>query len=207
MPWLNHSKFRSSRRLTGVIVLLTMLGVGCIAWRFWIPLKAQLAQHLLELAWQTSRVSGKPQKAWSWADSWPVAKLTIKALDLEVIVLREAGSEGLAFGPVLLQQSSAIGSKGTSVIAAHRDTHFKSLAHLTKGTLIQIEPMQGPPLTYQVSDLRVANWDQSGLSKDSQESQLVITSCWPFDSIIDGPLRFIATAKQVTDRPDVITAN
>ena len=45
----------------------------------WIPAKARIAQVLLELAWQQSLISGgeKTVKPWSWADTWPVARLEV----------------------------------------------------------------------------------------------------------------------------------
>lgn len=197
LPLCHHLKSLLPRTLPMAVLLLSLVGSGFVLWGFWIPMKAQLAQYLLERAWQTSRETGQPQKAWSWADSWPVAKLSIKALNLQAIVLKEAGGEALAFGPVLLEQSASLGGNGTSVIAAHRDTHFKALSRLEQGALIKVEPMAGPSMTYQVNEMRIVRWDQSGLIKDTQSSQLIITSCWPFDSLIEGPLRFIAIADRV----------
>nr|WP_321456210.1 class GN sortase [uncultured Cohaesibacter sp.] len=179
---------------TFVATALGLLGLGFLVWGSWIPLKAQLAQVLLERAWQQSRLDGLPHRAWPWADSWPVAKLKIPALSFEAIILKEAGGEGLAFGPVLLDQSAPLGTRGTTVIAAHRDTHFKALANLRMGMQLVLEPMDGPALTYMVDKNRIARWDQSGLVKNTLASSLVLASCWPFDAMTSGPMRFIAEA-------------
>ena len=179
---------------TFVATALGLLGLGFLVWGSWIPLKAQLAQVLLERAWQQSRLDGLPHRAWPWADSWPVAKLKIPALNFEAIILKEAGGEGLAFGPVLLDQSAPLGTRGTTVIAAHRDTHFKALANLRMGMQLVLEPMDGPALTYMVDKNRIARWDQSGLVKNTLDSSLVLSSCWPFDAMTSGPMRFIAEA-------------
>ncbi len=168
-----------------------------MAWGLWIPAKAELAQYLLERAWQQGRVSGKPVKAWSWADSWPVARLTIPSLDFEAIILSEAGGESLAFGPVLLNQSAPIGSNGTSIISAHRDTHFKAMAQLKQGDFVTVETLDGSRDTYRIESLRTARWDQSGLSPNGMEPRLALTSCWPFDAITPGPMRFIAEGSLV----------
>ncbi|WP_316860273.1 class GN sortase [uncultured Cohaesibacter sp.] len=177
-------------------LLFLLLGSGLTLYGLWLPIKAQVAQLLLERAWSISRNTGKPQKAWPWADSWPVARLSIPSLDLDAIILKEAGGEGLAFGPVLLDQSAPLDQKGTTVIAAHRDTHFKALADLHNGAFIKIEPFDGAAKTFQVDKMRVARWDESGLIKESDEQELVLSSCWPFDSIKPGPLRFIAEARK-----------
>ncbi|WP_119308278.1 class GN sortase [Cohaesibacter haloalkalitolerans] len=175
-------------------VALGLLGLGLLLWGSWIPIKAQLAQVLLERAWQQSRTDGKPHKAWPWADSWPVARLTIPSLDLHTIILKEAGGEGLAFGPVLLAQGAPLGTAGTSIIAAHRDTHFQPLQHLQTGALVEVEQMTGPTLTYRIDGSKIVRWDQSGLQKDSQSPLLVLSSCWPFNGMVGGPLRYLAFA-------------
>lgn len=188
---------RQRHWLTIPAMLIGMAGIALILWASWIPAKAKLAQFLLQRAWVESQATGQPVKAWSWADTWPVAKITIPALHFDAIILHEAGGEGLAFGPVLLNQSAALGDEGLSVISAHRDTHFKPLAKLKPGMEIRVEPIQGPALTFQVDQMRVAPWDRSGLSKDSLEPTLALTSCWPFEDITPGPLRFIAEAHLV----------
>nr|WP_321443831.1 class GN sortase [uncultured Cohaesibacter sp.] len=179
-------------------MLIGMAGFALILWACWIPAKAKLAQILLERAWAESQQTGSPVKAWAWADTWPVAKLSIPAIKFKAIILHEAGGEGLAFGPVLLNQSAALGEDGLSVVAAHRDTHFKRLAKLKPGMEIRVEPLKGPPLTYHVEQMRVAPWDRSGLNKDSFEPTLALTSCWPFEDVTPGPLRFIAEASLVS---------
>ncbi|WP_319413247.1 class GN sortase [uncultured Cohaesibacter sp.] len=181
---------------SGIVIAtaLGLLGLGLLLWGCWIPAKAQLAQILLERAWQQSKADGRPHKAWPWADSWPLARLTIPALNFETIILKEAGGEGLAFGPVLLDQSAPLGRTGTSVIAAHRDTHFRKLADLRIGMQVIVEPVAGPKLSYKIDASRVARWDQSGLIRDSRQDTLVLSSCWPFDGLSSSPLRFIAEA-------------
>ncbi|WP_319529426.1 class GN sortase [uncultured Cohaesibacter sp.] len=180
--------------LYGLSLLSGLAGFACLAVGLWIPAKAELAQYLLERAWEKSRISGEPIKAWPWADSWPVARLTIPSLDFEAIILHEAGGEGLAFGPVFLSQSAPIGSTGTSVISAHRDTHFKALADLKPGAFVTVETLAGDKDTYQIDSLRKARWDQSGLTREALEPRLALTTCWPFGSLTPGPMRFIAEA-------------
>ncbi|WP_171021902.1 class GN sortase [Cohaesibacter sp. CAU 1516] len=187
-------------------MLIGMAGFALILWAGWIPAKAKLAQFLLQRAWMESQTTGTPVKAWGWADTWPVAKLSIPAIAFEAIILREAGGEGLAFGPVLLNQSASLGEDGLSVISAHRDTHFKPLAQLKPGMKIHIEPLKGPTLTYQVEQMRIAPWDRSGLSKDSFEPTLALTSCWPFEDVTPGPLRFIAEARLLQSLPSTQAA-
>lgn len=173
---------------------------------FWIPIKAQLAQILLKQAWEKSLQTGKPHKAWYWADTWPVARLTIPSLKLDAIILKEAGGEALAFGPVHLAQSAPFGKNGKAIIAGHRDTSFKALAKLAPDTLIHLQTLKGEKHSYKLSNRRIARWDKSGLSADFHAEQLILTSCWPFDSMQPGPLRFIAEASRLTAQQAKINA-
>ena len=193
---MKHPGPRPTQLTLGTVcaAALGLLGLGFLILGSWIPLKANLAQILLERAWHQSKLDGQPHKAWPWADSWPVAKLRIPALDFEAIILKEAGGEGLAFGPVLLDQSAPLGQRGTSVIAAHRDTHFKALADLRIGMQVTLETLTDQPLSYTIDNSRIARWDQSGLVSNTLGSTLVLSSCWPFDAMTSGPLRFIAEA-------------
>ncbi|UCE88716.1 MAG: class GN sortase, partial [Pseudomonadota bacterium] len=58
----------------------------------WIYAKAVLAQHLLHSAWQHTlaqrAVSSQPRiLPWPWADTWPVARLQVPRLDVDLVVL------------------------------------------------------------------------------------------------------------------------
>ena len=80
-------------------VRLAYLAVSCLlCLGFWqlgqgayIPAKAWVAQELMQRAWHRS-LNGELQAApWPWADTWPVARLTAKDGDVELIVLEGAG--------------------------------------------------------------------------------------------------------------------
>ena len=58
---------------------LALAGVLSIAQGAWIPVKAALAQVLLDNAWRETLYSGQPLKPWPWADTWPVARLSVPA--------------------------------------------------------------------------------------------------------------------------------
>ena len=93
---------------------------------FWINAKARLAQHLIESSWATSLDSGSPQPPWSWADTWPVARLQHAQTNTDLVVLAGADGSSLAFGPGHLSGTDSPG-EGVSVIGGHRETHFRFL--------------------------------------------------------------------------------
>ena len=95
----------------------------------WIPLKAELAQVLLEQAWRRSEAGAIVARPWPWADTHPVAELQIPRLGLRQLVLDGASGRNLAFGPTALTPVSG----ADVVLSAHRDTHFSALQDLQPG--------------------------------------------------------------------------
>ena len=80
-------------------VLLLVVGGSQFAIGLWIPAKAALAQALLEAAWQRTTEMGERVRPWPWADTWPVARLTVPRLNTSWIVLSGSSGRTLAFGP------------------------------------------------------------------------------------------------------------
>ncbi len=197
-PHLGGPVRLSRRSILNAISLLffagaaLMLGKSC-----WIYMKAEVAQVLLERAFTQSMISGTPVKAWSWADTWPVAKVRVDRLSSEAIVLQGASGEALAFGPALLNETARPGERGTSVIAAHRDTHFRFLKDLQIGDVISITRSDGLHFRYRVTQTRIAEWNASGIARNAPGFNLVLSTCYPFDAITHGTQRFIVEAVMV----------
>ncbi len=184
--------------------LSRLLGVLCIAASIvlfgntlWIYAKAQLAQVLLERAFTQSIVLGVPVKAWSWADTWPVARIEIGRLHANAIVLQGGSGEALAFGPALLNETSRLGERGTAVIAAHRDTHFAFLKDAIAGDLISVTRDDGVKFTYRVTGTSIVDWNTSGIDAHADGFNLVLATCYPFDAITHGPQRYLVKADLV----------
>ena len=118
----------------------------------WILVKAQIAQVLLAQAWEATKAGGEPVKPWPWADTWPVARLTVPRLGVEEIVLAGGNGEAMAFGPGHLGTSAKPGSGGNVVLAGHRDTHFEFLRDLQPGDEILLEDADRRIRRYRVSE-------------------------------------------------------
>lgn len=179
----------SSLLLAGAVL---MLGKAC-----WIHVKAQVAQVLLERAFTQSVVSGEPVRGWSWADTWPVAKLKVQRLGEELIVLKGSSGSALAFGPGLMDETARLGERGTAVIAAHRDTHFPFLKDLQVGDEIAITRNDGLTFQYQVKATRVASWNKSGIDRNAPGFNLVLSTCYPFGGSARGDDRYLVEAVMV----------
>lgn len=190
-------------RITPTLLLAAALGLTTLGgWQLgqglYMDAKAELAQTLLENAWNKSKQTGKPVKAWEWADTWPVARVTAPRVNGSAIVLAGASGEALAFGPGHLSNSAEPGAEGTSVIAAHRDTHFEFLKDMQIGDAVELEARDGENHTYIVDDLKIVRAEASGIDPREPGKRLALVTCFPFDTMEQGPLRYVvfATAEE-----------
>ncbi len=160
----------------------------------WLHAKAWLAQQLLRDAWQDTLTTQATQHPWPWADTHPVARLTVATLGIDQIVLAGDSGRTLAFGPGWAEASAAPGARGNTVISGHRDTHFAFLRLLTVGDEITLESAHGVA-SYRVASLRIADTRSESIALDGDEALLLVT-CWPFDAVVPGgPLRYVVWAE------------
>ena len=180
--------------LSALLIAFSLLLFGN---SIYIYAKAQVAQVLLERAFSQSLITGKPVKAWSWADTYPVARISVDRIGAEAIVLQGASGEALAFGPALLNETSRPGERGTSVIAAHRDTHFAFLQNVKLGDLITVTRDDGLQFIYRAITVRVVDASNSGIDAHAAGFHLVLSTCYPFDAITHGTQRYLVEAELV----------
>ena len=187
-------------------VLLIFIAV-CWGQAGFIYAKAQLAQYLISDAWQQSIVSGMPVRPWDWADTYPVATLSINEAQ-PLYVLAGASNRNLAFGPVLLNADlddidygnadHADKSKAFNIaIAAHRDTHFALLQHIEYGDPIILDTGKNS-LNFVVDEMAIV--DEKYLSVLDVDDKQVITliTCYPFDALSSAtPLRYVVRGRMV----------
>ena len=88
-----------------MILTVFLLGLITLSKPIYYYMKGIYAQLLLEKAWIITKRTGNSSKAWSWADTLPVAKLKIPSIDLNQIVLQGEEVEAMAFGPSIIDSS------------------------------------------------------------------------------------------------------
>ncbi len=176
------------------LFLLVLAGILLIGQGAVIPVKAALAQVLLDQAFSRSVSSHAPIAPWPWADSAPIARITVPRLNVKQIVLSGGSGEAMAFGPTLMPGSAKLGGGGTAVLAAHRDTHFRFLEALRPGDVVVLEGIDGGSTSYRVSRAEVLRYDRFGIDRRAALPKIALTTCWPFDSDTPGPWRYVVTA-------------
>lgn len=158
--------------------------------------KAQLSQWLIADAWALTLKEGGNHKPWSWADTHPVAKLTVPSLNESSYILAGASGRNMAFGPAHVYGSGMPGELKSTVMGGHNDTHFSYLAEVKMGDELQMETQEGA-FSYRVVDLRVVDSSKNKVNLLSQD-QLILTTCYPFDALITGgSMRFQVTADRI----------
>jgi sortase A len=86
---------------------------------------------------------------------------------------------------------------GTSVFAAHRDTHFSFLKDVSRGDVVDVTRDDGLTFQYRITNARVAEYNNSGIERHVAGHHLVLSTCWPFDAISHGTARYIVEAEMV----------
>ena len=180
-------------------LVLALAGLVLFGQGAYIHAKALLAQVLLQRAFAETIETGHATKPWSWADTWPVARIEIKRLHASAIVLAGSSGQALAFGPGHVELTPDAGERGVAVYSAHRDTHFRFLKHVAIGDEIAITRSDGKVFRYRADSSSVVRFDAPDIDPLSNGTELVLSTCWPFDATMPGPMRYLLHATLIED--------
>jgi sortase A len=191
---------RPGEHRSGYVVVSCILALG-----FWqlgqgayIPAKAWVAQEMMQRAWRRAESGDSNPAPWPWADTWPVARLSARGGEVELIVLEGGSGRTLAFGPGHMSASVLPGEAGNSIIAGHRDTHFQFLQYLDRGDAIRIDTADRRGHLFTVTDIDVVDSRRGSIVLDTDVPMLSLVTCYPFNARMPGgPLRYVVTAEMV----------
>ena len=183
----------------GFILFLALAGLTLLGQGLYIQAKALLAQILLQRAFAQTIAGGRNVKPWPWADTWPVARVAVKRLNASAIVLAGTSGQALAFGPGHLDNTPDAGERGLAVYAAHRDTHFSFLKDVAIGDEIDVARRDGRTFRYRADRAAVVSFDASGLDPTTDGYELAFATCWPFDAVTSGSLRYVLHATLIAE--------
>src|SRR3989440_1081553 len=182
-------------------LVLAIAGLILFGQGAYIHAKARLAQVLLERAFEKAVATGHKTKPWSWADTWPVARIEVRRIRASTIALAGSSGQALAFGPGHVEGTPDAGERGVAVYSAHRDTHFAFLKNVVVGDEIDVTRHDGRTFRYQVDSTSVVRFDASGIDPLAGRRELVLSTCWPFDALTQGPERYLVHATMLGDAP------
>jgi len=196
LPFLRRAPQRRNHAWLAASVLLLALG----GWQFgqgaYIYAKAQLAQVLIARAWERTLAGESQVKPWSWADTWPVARLTVPASKIDLYVLAGSSGRTIAFGPGHLTGTPLPGTAGNSVIGGHRDTHLAFLRHVALGQEMIVQRADGIKLSYRVAGAQVLDKTDTAVIANDGGTRLTLITCYPFDALrAGGRERYVVSAR------------
>ena len=123
----------------------------------------------------------------------------MQRLNVQTIALAGASGQALAFGPGHVGGTAEPGERGIAVYSAHRDTHFRFLKDVAIGDEITVTRRDGRTVRYRADRSAIVRFDQSGLDPLTGGHELVLSTCWPFDAVTPGPLRYLLHATLIDE--------
>ena len=174
-------------------------GALLVGRHLYLGAKGAAAAVLIDRAWWRTFDDGRPHRPWPWADFTPIARIEVRRLGIDRPVLSDATGRTMAFGLGHLVGSAPLGGRGLSAIGGHRDTWAAFLERLQRGDTIVLRTMDGVR-RYRVTDTTVVDRHAALPAANTERAdpadapdRLVLVTCWPFDSVRRGPLRYIVT--------------
>ncbi|WP_258406216.1 class GN sortase [Shewanella aegiceratis] len=169
--------------LTALMAAMTLIFKGG-----YMQAKAHFAQFLIERAWDRTLADRQQHKPWSWADTYPIAKLHFqdekgRRRGAPLYVLAGASGRNLAFGPAAILADNQINHWGNTVIAGHRDTHFARLEGIHPGQVITLQDASAETMSYRVLGTKVVDEQDTALLAQEDALRLTLVTCYPFDSL------------------------
>ena len=182
------------RKLSILFLVFLLLGGGYFSYQaIKIDLKAQVAQILLNHAWQQSLKNGEGVQPWPSFDGRPIFKLEIVKHQISQIVLDGTSGQSLAFGPAFHQESFLPSSNKITAISSHRDSHGEYIKNLEIGDILKLQDLDNNWHTYKIEEFFIVNVQEE--ININKKSRLLLITCYPFDALLSGtPLRYIVSA-------------
>ena len=194
--------------LIAASLALCLGGIATVTGGAAVPVKARLAQSKMERTFEqrltehrTERASATTSQASRTASvppaQGPIARITVGRLGVKEYVLAgEPSHEQLAQGPTLLKAATA--ASPVTVLAAHRDTHFRFIRDLREGDEITLQSVTGDRQRYQVVRFETVRWNAFSYPLDPARPLLALTTCFPFGGTeYGGPLRRVVWAERI----------
>jgi sortase A len=164
----------------------------------YLQAKGVTAGVLIDRVWNQRLDDGRSHPPWPWADFTPIARLQVLRLGIDRPILSDASERTLAFGLGHVPGTARPGEPGACVIAGHRDTWAAFLRELRPGEELLVRT-PGGGRRYRVTGTAVVEARAFRLADGSgvPAERLILTTCWPFDAVRRGPLRYVIEAVPV----------
>jgi len=161
----------------GCILILLVIALWQLSHAGLLAAKAWAAPVLIKYAWEQKLETGLDRRPWPWADSSPMAKISIPKLNVDRYVLQGDNMRNLAFGPVL-QQTGLV-----TVLYGHRDTHFSFLRKMKVNDVVLFDVGDVGTEEWFVERTKVVLVDEIYVPDRESEKSLMMVTCYPFGAV------------------------
>jgi sortase A len=128
-----------------------------------------------------------------------IGRIRMPRLDLSAVIFEGTSESVLRKGVGRLPGSALPADSGNVVLAAHRDTFFRSLKDVRKDDALILETPAGT-FHYVVRTTKVVRPDAVEVLKPTSAPTVTLITCYPFGYLGRAPDRFIVRAER---RPEV----
>jgi sortase A len=125
-----------------------------------------------------------------------VGKVEIPKVHLSAVVFQGTTDRILDKGVGHLDGTALPGENGNVVLAAHRDTFFRSLRNIQKGDEITVTTPAGPR-EYEVDSTEIVDPTDVAVAGPTSAPTLTLITCYPFYFVGHAPKRFIVKARDM----------
>jgi sortase A len=192
-------RFRKRQATTRAVILswtsyvFLLAGVGALVYAAYVLVDAETFQamelrkleHAAPLAEPYLPVVGEV-----------IGRMAIPRLSLKAIVAQGDSSEVLRRSVGHLPETPLPGEPGNVALAAHRDRLFRKLSGIRYGDIILVDTPTGS-FRYQVESTRVVAPGDLSVLRSSNQRELTLITCFPFDFVGPAPERFIVRAREL----------
>lgn len=134
-----------------------------------------------------------------------IGRVEIPRLHLSVVIFQGTGNSVLNHGVGHLDGSALPGQAGNVVLAAHRDTFFRSLRDIQKGDTITVTTLEGRR-RYRVEATEIVDPTEVSVADPTVKPTLTLITCYPFYFVGHAPKRFIVRARDIDAGSDIAPA-
>jgi sortase A len=129
-----------------------------------------------------------------------IGRIEIPRLKMSTVVFEGTGDDVLRIGVGHLAGSPLPGEVGNVVLAAHRDTYFRSLRDIRDRDRINVVTPTGTR-RYRVESITIVEPNHTEVLAQGPETTLTLVTCYPFTWFGHAPKRFIVRAEEIDEHP------
>jgi sortase A len=123
-----------------------------------------------------------------------VGRVEIPDLRFSAVVFEGTTDNVLDRGVGHVDDSALPGQPGNVVLAAHRDTFFRSLRNIQRGEVVRVTTPSGVR-TYTVDSTEIVDPTETSVMDPTPKPSLTLITCYPFYYVGNAPKRFIVHAR------------